>query len=112
MAEDEDHEPSAKERLYDEQIAPELLRLAKLCQENGLSIIAQVEWAPDQTARTAALAADSSFHMKLMHYTSQVRGNVDQLFFTLARDCRENRRPHSSIVMSQLGVPTTPPAAE
>jgi hypothetical protein len=35
------------EQFYDEKIAPELLRLAKLCEDNGLPFFAVVEFGPD-----------------------------------------------------------------
>lgn len=53
-----------REKFYDDNIAPDLLRLGKLCQENGLSFVCGVEYAPGQFGRTACLApgADDGMH--------------------------------------------------
>lgn len=48
-----------REKFYDETVAPELLRLAKLCQESGLSFVAGVEWEPDEVGRTATMTKDA-----------------------------------------------------
>ena len=48
-----------REKLYDEKIAPELARLGKLCQDNGLSFVCGVEWFPDEVGRTATLTKDA-----------------------------------------------------
>ena len=48
-----------REQFYDEKIAPDLLRLGKLCQDNGLSFVAGVEWDPDEVGRTAALTKNA-----------------------------------------------------
>jgi hypothetical protein len=52
--------PQEKEALYDEKVAPELARLAKLCQANGLSFVAGVEWEPGEIGRTCAFEKDAS----------------------------------------------------
>lgn len=53
-----------KEKLYDDEIAPVLLQLAKLAQDNGLSFVAGVEWEPGEVGKTAALEADASAGMR------------------------------------------------
>lgn len=53
-----------REQFYDARVAPELLRLAKLCQDNGLSFVAGVEWVPGLWGRTACLTADASVDMR------------------------------------------------
>ena len=49
--------PEEREQFYDREIAPTLLELARKCQDNGLSMVAMVEWEPGETGRTACLAA-------------------------------------------------------
>ncbi len=58
--------PSAldKEKLYDEKIAPELLRLGKLCQDNGLSFVFGVEWEPGEVGETRGFTADAGEGMR------------------------------------------------
>lgn len=53
-----------KENLYDEQIAPELLRLGNICKDNGLSFLAVVEWSPGKTGETYVVQKGASDEMK------------------------------------------------
>ncbi len=53
-----------REKFYDEKIAPELFRLAKLCEENGLSLVCGVEWAPGDIGRTAFITKEGSEFMR------------------------------------------------
>lgn len=52
------------EKFYDDNIAPDLLRLAKLCQDNGLSFVAGVDWGGEQVGRTATLRPHAPDEMK------------------------------------------------
>lgn len=95
-----------RERLYDNGIAPELLRLCKLCEDNGLSMIAVVEWAPNETGRTLSLRSGSGFGIRMTEAAAQANGNVDSFMVALQRYAREHG--HSSMVLNMLGVPLTP----
>jgi hypothetical protein len=97
---------SEREDLYDREIAPALMALAKTCQDNGLSIAAIVEWEPGETGRTAALAANSGFGIRMAETAMRCSNNVDELIFALMKHAREHG--HSSACLHQLGVPTTP----
>jgi hypothetical protein len=94
------------EQFYDEKVAPELLRLAELCKANGLSFVAEVEWTPGESGTTAALQADASFAIRLVHTATKARGNVDALMMALMRYGREHG--HNSAALSILNVPATP----
>lgn len=94
------------ERYYDKHIAPELLRLSKLCQDNGLSFLALVEWSPGDYGRTLSLQANSGLGIRLADTAAKANGNVDSLFIAISRYARDHG--HSSIYLSQLGIPTTP----
>jgi hypothetical protein len=43
-----------KEKFYDEKIAPELVKLALACRDNGLTFLAGVEWSPGEIGKTFA----------------------------------------------------------
>jgi hypothetical protein len=105
-------EQTAKEQFYDEQIAPELARLAFLCQEKGLSFCAVVEFDPASygRGRTAALAPDSSWAIQMVNHLAKVVPNIDAFFMALTRDATE--RGHSSIYLQQLGIPADPQAGD
>jgi hypothetical protein len=98
--------PDERETFYDEQIAPVLLDLAKKCQDNGLSIAAMVEWDPGETGRTAALAGNSGFGIRMVEMAMRCHGNVDSLIMGLMKYGTEHG--HNSASLHLLGVPTSP----
>lgn len=99
---------SKQEAFYDDVIAPELLRIGKLAQDNGVSLLALAEWEPGETSSTVTMQAGSSFAMRMAKAAIDARGNVDALFIAIERYARENG--HSSTYLAQLGVPLKPSA--
>lgn len=89
------------EQIYDEEIAPELMRLAKRCEELGFSFCANVEWEPGETGRTAVQMPDAGCKQLLVHWASKCNGNVDALIMAIDRHAREHG--HSSSYLYQLG---------
>lgn len=79
--------PAEREAIYDAEIAPELSRLAKRCEDVGMSFIAEVEWDAAEAAggMTVALAEGSSFAMRLIKLACEVRGNIDGMFIALRK---------------------------
>lgn len=98
--------PEEREAFYDENVAPVLMDLAKKCQDNGISIAAMVEWDPGETGRTAALAANAGFGIRMAETAMRATGNVDTLIWALMKYATEHG--HGSICLKQLGVPTSP----
>lgn len=96
----------SKEDIYDEQIAPELLRLGKLCEQHGMSFIACVEYDPPNLGigRTESMQPDRvgllSCAQRLTHWAARANGNVDALIFALMKHARDHG--HSSVCMNQL----------
>lgn len=93
-----------REKLYDEKIAPELLRLGKLCQDNGLSFVAGVEWEPDQVGRTACLTAEAGDGMRMANHILQLGDALGMVSLTVTRgvaadcpDCGAGPRNKHSI---------------
>lgn len=97
---------STKEDVYDQHIAPELLRLAKLAEDNGISLIAMAEWEPGETGRTATLQAGHGFSIKMAEAAMRCLGNIDSFMMAMTRYAQEHG--HNSIYMDRLGVPATP----
>jgi hypothetical protein len=95
-----------RERFYDKEIAPELLRLAKACEGNGLSFLAVVEWAPNETGRTVSIREGSGFGIRMTDAAAQANGNIDAFMIPMQRHAHQHG--HSSIVMHALGVPLKP----
>lgn len=100
---------SNREDFYDREIAPTLMDLAGKCQDNGLSIVAMVEWEPGETGRTAALAANSGFGIRMTEMAMRCNNNIDTLIFALMKHGAEHG--HSSACLHLLGVPTAPAGA-
>jgi hypothetical protein len=106
--------PEAREAFYDAEIAPELLKLGKKCQDHGLSFIALVEWGNrEDHGRTCAISKDASAHFRWVEAATRCKAaggsfNVDAFMFGMARDTLSGRSPHSSVVMSQMGIDPDP----
>lgn len=89
------------EEIYDQEIAPELRRLAERCKELGMSFIAQVEFSAHNTARTEVEIPGASCKQKLVHWAARSNGNVDSLFMAVDRHGKEHG--HSSIYLKLAG---------
>lgn len=96
-----------KERIYDEQIAPELLKLCQQCQGLGMSFVACVEFDPPNRGygRTEFQMPDQkgklSAAMRLVHWAARCEGNIDRLFMACDRHGRQHG--HSSMYLRLLG---------
>lgn len=95
---------------YATHIAPKLEALARECLDNGLSLAVACEWAPGEYGHIVAKQAETGFAFKLVDGAAQANGNVDSLFFAIQKHAREHG--HSSLVLSQMGVPATPAPSE
>lgn len=89
------------EKIYDEEIAPELLKLANRCRELGMSFIAQVEFEHGETGRTDSECPGASCKQKIVHWAARAEGNVDRLFLAVDRHGKEHG--HSSIYLQMAG---------
>ncbi len=101
------------EAIYDEQIAPLLKQAADLCIKHRLSFAAAVEYAPGDTGLTFAGPNDpktTGATMFLADLGVRARGNFDALAFNVMKHARIHG--HSSAILHQLGVPTTPAKGE
>lgn len=96
------------EAIYDEQIAPALLELLKICAANGMQMIASVEYEPGESGTSIQFDGKQSLPMDLGRAALMSHGNVDSLFMSIIRHAREHG--HSSFYLHQLGVPMTPEA--
>ena len=82
------------EKYYDDVIAPKLLEVGRLCLDNGLSLVARVEWPIDAEqctldgddegcGVTAIEQLDASLAHKITEWASKCGGNVDALIFQI-----------------------------
>ncbi len=102
-----------KEETYDAEIAPDLMRLAKRCQELGFCMAASVEWEPGETGRTEAhppwgVDGLPSAKQRLVHYAARCNGNIDSFLMAVMRDA--DKRGHSSMYLKMLGCKNEVPS--
>lgn len=100
------------EKFYDKEIAPALMALAKKCEAEGLSFFAAVNFGPEgEIGRTVSLREGSPFMLRMLDALARCwceggTVNVDAFLIALSRHAREHG--HSSMFLSQLGIPTEP----
>lgn len=82
---------SAKEQFYDEHIAPALLALMEQCRENGLSMIAEVQFGPANEDRGSSIVMqpDASLAMVMIRHCAKTAPNIDGYMIGLTRYCAE-----------------------
>lgn len=89
-----------REAFYDSEIAPALLALGKKCRENGLSLVASVEWAPQASGRTAFICEGADIGIQMTNMAAQCNGNADNLIMGLMRHAR--KYGHNSAYLGML----------
>lgn len=94
------------EQVYDEDVAPLLMKAALVCKERGMSLVVAVEYARDEIGQTTILQPGAGFWVRLVDFAARARGNVDILVMGLMRHAREHG--HGSAYLSILGVPSVP----
>jgi hypothetical protein len=79
------------EQFYDEQIAPVLADLAQKCLDNGLSMVAVVQYGPEykQRGATYAMQPNAGLPMVMLRHCDKTAPNVDSYIFGLKRYCAE-----------------------
>lgn len=83
----------ATEQEYDEIIAPMLADVAKRCSELGMSLIARVEWEPDEVGITQiGIDKNSGVGQQLTQIAAHSKGNIDALCVNALRrfDCSQS----------------------
>jgi hypothetical protein len=101
-----DRASGANEAFYDSVIAPELLKLAKLCKARDMAFVACVEYDPANSGigRTEFCPEDSrsslSAAQRTTHWAARCRGNVDVLI-SWFKD-HGMKHGHNSIYLARL----------
>ena len=101
------------EKIYDKEIAPKLLEIAKLCEANGIPFLAVAEWSPGKVGRTELRTNDECLEMVMMHHCAKTAPNIDGYLIGLIRWAKENNvSMDSSIFLKQWvsGKPLAKPS--
>lgn len=81
------------EQEYDDIIAPMLADVAAKCKELGMSLIARVEWEPDEGGITQiGISKDSGVSQRLAQIGVHARGNIDTVCIQALKnfDCSQS----------------------
>ncbi|MFN9473245.1 DUF3850 domain-containing protein [Acidovorax sp.] len=74
-------------QVYDEEIAPALLKLGQRCDEIGMPFLALAEWAPGRVASTTVQAGRSGTAFQMARIAAATAPNVDSFAMNLMRYC-------------------------
>jgi len=88
------------EQIYDNEIAPLLMKAAEICFEHDISMVATVEYNKGDFGSTFNLPTDRSCAMSVNYMAIKSAGNVDALIMGIQKYAREHG--HSSIYMEIL----------
>lgn len=80
MLNPESHKLSGEE-VYKQDVAPELIRLAKICQDAGISMVVAAEFGPGdkRLGVSSTIAIGSSLQIRLIKAICVLGGNLDAL---------------------------------
>lgn len=101
-----------KERVYDEQIAPLMAQIIKICKKEQIPMFADFQYSDKDFCTTCIYPPVEGRNVttKLFNVLSRCRTeeglNIDDLFFHISK----NYPNKSSVVMSVLGNKPTPPS--
>lgn len=75
----------ATEEQYDDVIAPMLADVAAKCKELGMSLVARVEWEPNESGITL-IGECKGIGQILTRYAALSRGNIDSVCLALLKN--------------------------
>lgn len=108
--------PEEREAWYDANVAPKLMELGQACADRGIPFLAVAGYdglPAGSSGRTCCFPAQRAPFFCAMEAAARCweKGglfNLDKFCIALARYA--HGKPHSSIVLSLMGVPATPGA--
>lgn len=88
------------EQLYDEELAPKLLEVARLCEKAGLPFLATVWFDGENSGTTRIVPKEPHPSFTLAHAAHRCGGNIDKLCLALTRSVPEEQ--NGSVVLRML----------
>ena len=97
------------ELVYDEQIAPLMTQIIDICDDHGINLACEFQYADHGFCRTVLAVTDDAHpiiqHINVLTQCLEDGGiNIDKYVFWAIRTAQE-QRGHSSLVLKQLGIP-------
>ncbi len=99
MEHNEEH-TNEREKFYDDEIAPKLSEIAKICREKGMPMVAAVYFQGEHSGLTQVPPEEPSAAWTLMRQCWAARGNIDSLCISLARHVKPEN--DGSIVLRMI----------
>jgi hypothetical protein len=100
------------EKVYDEQISPLMKQIIDICKENKMPMFAEFQYGDTDFCKTRLCGEDwpGHFlfnHLEVLTQCMQEGGiNIDKYMFWVMRHAK--KQGHSSMILSQLDIPTEP----
>lgn len=92
-----------REEIYDQEIAPVLLKLGEKLKQLDMSMVAVVEYAPGERGDTFVMGKDSGIEMQFLTLCAQTVPNIDSFILNVQRWCKRNNvSTDSSMILRGL----------
>lgn len=90
------------EAIYDAEIAPQLLAIAKRCEALNIPFIAVTEYEPGKIGRTSSGIDHLNIPMMVVLLAAQHGNDIDSIMLALAQIMRKHNLPNNSIAMMRF----------
>lgn len=97
---------SPKEAFVTDRLMPQIMRIVRDCADNGISLLAVCEWAPETSVRTLTLQPETGLGLRLADAAVRSNGSVDSVINAIKHYA--TRHGHDSNLLETLGIPKTP----
>ncbi|MES0444938.1 MAG: hypothetical protein ABUJ92_00195 [Desulfobacterales bacterium] len=92
------------EEVYDNEISPLMKQILDICKKHEMPMFAEFQFNDDGWCKSRIPGHPIFDHFDALSQSIQDQGvNIDKYMFYVAK--RANEEGHSSIVLSQLGIP-------
>lgn len=100
------------ESVYDDEVAGVLLEAGKICEANGLALVATVWYGDGDFARTVSMPENCPLPPKLVDLAAKANGNFDAMAIALARSLPPEVSGQSIVLRMMLHKTEDPDAPE
>ena len=90
------------EKVYDEQIAPKLLEIGKICEKHKIPFVAVAEWGKGKIGQTSVNILDECLAMLMIKHCIKTAPNIDSYVMGLIKHAKENNIDTSESIVLNL----------